>query len=337
MMAGTCTIGLDYGTNSVRALLVEVGTGRELRPAYLGKLGGAYSSEWFWSKLPRCRRNSPELFVASRSWVEMGDWVPAVLCGETRPELIKRGVCAAGHKAFYHPQWGGWPDADFLRALDPELQRIASTFDRQALSIANEAGRLGLDEGIAVAVGAFDAHLGGVGAGIGPNILVKNIGTSTCDMMVSSLSAALPDIPGVAGVVPDSILPRYYGLEAGQAAVGESGLLALDWHNGNRTVLMDQRLTGLIPGLTLLSSPAEIYRAMVEATAFGARVIAERFEEYGCRIDRVVNCGGISLKSPMTMQIYADVLGKTMEISHSIASSTMPSASGARPPTSRPR
>ncbi|HWR11891.1 MAG TPA: ribulokinase [Rectinemataceae bacterium] len=328
----------------------------KLRPAYLGKVGGTYSSEWLWSKLLRCRRCAPDVFSAAWSWVEMCDWIPAILSGDTRPEKIRRSICAAGHKAFYHPEWGGWPDAEFLRALDPELARIASTFAREAFSIGEAAGflswewakKLGLPVGIPIAVGAFDAHLGGVGSGIAANILVKNVGTSTCDMMVSDLSVPLPEIPGLAGVVPDSILPGYYGLEAGQSAVGdifcwfanlvapgkgdshnalqaeasklapgESGLLALDWQNGNRTILMDQRLTGTIVGLTLQSTAAEIYRALVEATAFGARVIIERFEEYGCRIDRVINCGGIAQKSPMTMQIYADVCGKTMEISRS--------------------
>ena len=337
---------------------------RATRPAYLGKVGGSYSSEWFWSKLLHCRRSSPALFAAAWSWIEMCDWVPALLSGETRPERIRRGVCAAGHKAFYHPDWDGWPDSKFLASLDPELARIASTFGRKAYNIGDKAGylcrewakKLGLREGIPIATGAFDAHLGGVGAGIAPNVLVRNIGTSTCDMMVARLDQALPDIPGLAGVVPESILPGYYGLEAGQSAVGDifnwftsvvlngcegisslkqgnyherlqeeamhlppgaSGLLSLDWHNGNRTILMDQRLTGAILGLTLHSTPAEIYAALVEGTAFGARMIAERFEEAGCRIDRVINCGGIAQKSSMVMQIYADVLGKKMEISRS--------------------
>ena len=201
-----------------------------------------------------------------------------------------------------------------------------------------------------MAAGAFDAHLGGVGSGIEPGVLVKIIGTSTCDMAVAPLKQKLPDIPGLCGIVPESILPGYYGLEAGQSAVGdifnwfvnriqpggadagshgaltrgaeklrpgESGLLALDWNNGNRTVLVDQRLTGLVLGLTLHSTPAEIYRALIEATAFGARVIVERFEEYGVPIKRVVNCGGISVKNPMVMQIYADVFNRPLEISRS--------------------
>jgi L-ribulokinase len=256
----------------------------------------------------------------------------------------------------FHPSWG-YPDEEFLAALDPKLAKVRGSLPTQAASVAESAGglseawatKLGLPEGIPVAVGAFDAHLGGIGSGIQPGTLVKIIGTSTCDMMIAPLSQDLPDIPGLCGIVPESILPQFHGLEAGQSAVGdifnwfvgqvqpygekgthgaltseasklkpgESGLLALDWNNGNRTVLVDQRLTGTILGLSLHSTPAEIYRALVEATAFGARVIVERFEEYGVKVERVVNCGGISAKNAMLMQIYADVIGKPLEISKS--------------------
>ena len=328
------------------------------KPEYLAKCGGTYSSEWFWSKILRCRRAAPKVFAAAHTWVELADWVPAVLTGTTAPEQMKRGYCAAGHKAMFHPSWGGYPAADFLAALDPGLARIRATLPERAHTIAEAAGgltpewakALGLPAGLPVAVGAFDAHLGAVGSGIEPGTLVKIIGTSTCDIAVAPLSTALPDIPGLCGIVPESVLPGCHGLEAGQSAVGdifnwfvqriqpggaakgshealtrdatrlrpgESGLLALDWHNGNRTVLVDQRLSGLVVGLSLHSAPAEIYRALVEATAFGARAIVERIEEYGVRIRRVVNCGGISVKSPMTMQIYADVLGRPIEISRS--------------------
>jgi L-ribulokinase len=213
-----------------------------------------------------------------------------------------------------------------------------------------------LPAGIAVSVGAFDAHLGGVGSGIEPGVLVKNIGTSTCDMMVAPLDANLQDIPGLCGIVPESILPGYYGLEAGQSAVGDifnwfvqeiapggqghealtagasqlapgaSGLLALDWHNGNRTILVDQRLTGGVIGLTLQTTPAELYRAWIEATAFGARVIMERLEEYGQRVERIINCGGISVKNPLVMQIYADVMGRPIAISRSAQTAALGAA-----------
>jgi L-ribulokinase len=195
-------------------------------------------------------------------------------------------------------------------------------------------------------MGIIDAHAGAVGSGIQPGTMVKIMGTSTCDIAVASLENKLPDIPGICGVAHESVLPSCYGLEAGQAAVGdifnwlvhkiepgqgmshqdlsdqaamlqpgESGLLALDWNNGNRSTLTDPELTGMILGLTLHTTPAETFRALVEATAFGARVIIERYKEYGVPIERVINCGGISIKSPMTMQIYADVLGCPMEVS----------------------
>jgi len=298
------------------------------------------------------------VFDAAYTWVEIADWIPALLAGTTHPDAIKRCICAAGHKAMFNPSWGGYPDAEFLGAVDPALARVRETLPDRAYNVGDAVGgltdgwaeKLGVPAGIPVAAGAFDAHLGGVGSGIEPGVLVKIIGTSTCDMAVAPLEQELPDVPGLCGIVPESILPGFYGLEAGQSAVGdifnwfvnrirpggeeegshealtrtaealqpgESGLLALDWNNGNRTVLVDQRLTGLMLGMTLHTTPAEMYRALIEATAFGARVIMERFEEYGVKIERVVNCGGISVKNPMVMQIYADVMNRPLEISRS--------------------
>lgn len=328
---------------------------RELRPAYLARCGGIYSSEWFWSKILRCLRAAPEVFDAAHTWVEHADWMPAVLTGTEHPDRLRRSICAAGHKALFHTDWGGYPDEAFLSALDPRLARVRRTLPGRAYNVSEPAGRLtaewaerlGLPEGIPVAVGAFDAHLGAVGSGITPGTLVKIIGTSTCDLMVAPLEQDVPDIPGLCGIVPESVLPGQYGLEAGQSAVGdifnwfvgvvrpagmdhaaltaeaerlkpgESGLMALDWHNGNRTVLVDQRLTGMVLGLTLHTTPAELYRAFVEATAFGARVIMERYEAYGLPVERIVNCGGISAKNRMVMQVYADVMGRPLQISRS--------------------
>lgn len=330
-------------------------TARKMRPQYLAKCGGTYSSEWFWAKLLHCCRVAPEVFEAAHTWVEHADWMPAVLTGTDHPADLKRGVCAAGHKAMYNEAWGGYPDEDFLAELDDGLVEVRRTLPDTVHTAGAPAGtltddwadRLGVPADIPVSVGAFDAHLGAIGAGIEEGTLVKVIGTSTCDLMVAPLTQDLADIPGLAGIVPESILPGYYGLEAGQSAVGdifnwfvdvvqpdnldhdalteraaalapgESGLLALDWHNGNRTVLVDQRLTGGLLGLTLHSTPAEMYRAYVEATAFGARVIMERLEEYGVAVERIVNCGGISTKNEMVMQIYADVLGRPQRISRS--------------------
>jgi len=344
-------------TGFAEAAEVTAAAGK-MRPEYLAKCGGRYSSEWFWSKILHCKRTAPKVFDAAYTWVECADWIPAILTGTTRPDILKRGVCAAGHKAMFNHAWGGYPDAEFLGVVDKALVRVRESLPNKAYTVADVAGnlteewakKLGLCSGIPVAVGAFDAHLGAVGSGIAPGTLVKILGTSSCDIAVWPLDRSLADVPGLCGIVPGSVLPGDYGLEAGQSAVGdifnwfvnyvqpggaakgthealtkaaaklkpgESGLLGLDWHNGNRTVLVDQRLTGLILGLTLHSTPAEIYRALVESTAFGARVIVERFEEYGVRIDRVVNCGGIAAKNPVVMQIYADVIGRPMEVSRS--------------------
>ncbi len=344
--------------------------GGQLRPQYLAKCGGRYSSEWFWAKILRCARGNPKVFDAAHTWVEIADWIPAHLAGNTHPSRLRRGVCAAGHKAFFNPNWGGYGDPDFFRSLDERLVRIWQSLPAKTYNNADSAGqlspawavRLGLPAGITIGIGAFDCHYGAIGAGITANTLVKIIGTSTCDIMVAPMNRDLPDIPGLCGIVPESVLPEFFGLEAGQSAVGdifnwfvnglqpggskkgsyaaltagaqklkpgESGLLSLDWHNGNRTILVDQRLTGLTLGLTLHSTPAEIYRSLIESTAFGARAIMERFEEFGVKVDRVVNCGGIAAKNPLVMQIYADIMGRPVAISRSTQTCALGAAIGA--------
>jgi L-ribulokinase len=331
---------------------------RKIRPQYLTKCGGTYSAEWFFSKILHCRRIAPKVFDAAYSWVELADWIPAVLTGKEHAHKIVRGVCAAGHKAMFHAKWGGLPDEAFLSRLDPHLGKLRSRLFAAVSAINELAGGLtdiwakqfGLPAKLPVAVGAIDAHLGAIGSGIRPGTLVKILGTSGCDMMVAPQKQKLNDIPGLCGIVPNSILPGYYGLEAGQSAVGdifnwfvnrlqpggekagghealsrtaatlkagESGLLALDWHNGNRCLLADQRLTGLLVGLTLHSTPAEIYRAWIESCAFGALKIINRFEEYDIPVKEIVNCGGIAEKSPLALQIYADVTGRPMKTARS--------------------
>jgi len=328
---------------------------QKIRPHYLDKCGGVYSSEWFFSKILHCLRKSPQVFRAAHTWAECSDYIPAVLTGRQAPETMPRNICAAGHKAMYNDMWGGLPDEKFLARLDPRMAELKARLYQKAVPVNKLAGlltgqwakRLGLPERTPVAVGAMDAHLGAVGAGIRPGTLVKIIGTSTCDMMVAGMRKEIPDIPGLCGIVPHSILPGYHGLEAGQSAVGDifnwfvsclspcgmghteltrlakklkpgkSGLLALDWNNGNRTVLADHRLTGLIMGQTLHTRPEEIYRALIEATAFGAKIIINRFEEYGMKVNQVINCGGISEKNDLLLQIYADVIGRPMKIASS--------------------
>ena len=334
---------------------------KEMRPNIIAKCGGIYSSEWWWSKILRLRRTDPAVFEATYSFVEHCDWIPAVLSGNTDPLTLKRSVCAAGHKAMFSSEWGGLPDKEFLAKLDPSLADLrdrlfseASTSDTVAGNLcADWAAKLGLQEGTAIAVGAFDAHMGAVGAGIKEGTLVKILGTSTCDLMISPDAQPLADVPGVCGIVNGSVLPGFYGIEAGQSAVGDiflwfvnhlvpdsygatpgekfvnmekalaaqkpgqTGLLALDWNNGNRTVLVDVRLTGLILGQTLHTEAHEIYRALIEATAFGALTIIKRVEEYGVPVTEIINTGGLSIKNETLMQIYADIIGRPMKVSRS--------------------
>jgi len=331
------------------------------RPHFLAKIGGIYSSEWFWSKILHCKNVSPSVFKAAYSFVEICDYIPAVLAGNTKPDSIVRSICAAGHKALYNETWGGLPDKEFLSGLDPDLGGLRDRLYTKAVSSNQLAGllcrewadELGLEPGTAIAVGAFDAHMGAVGTGVKEGTLVKILGTSTCDIMVFPGDKRLADIPGVCGIVDGSVLPGYLGIEAGQSAVGdifswfvhqlvpdsygrtddvkfknlekeasrqkpgEHGLLVLDWNNGNRTILVDVRLSGLLIGQTLQTQAHEIYRALIEATAFGALTIINRIEEYGVAVHEVINCGGLAAKNPFLLQIYADVTGRPMKVSQS--------------------
>jgi len=349
----------DHTGHAEAAEITQLGTA--MRPNIMAKCGGIYSSEWFWSKILRLRRIDEKVFNSAYSFVEHCDWIPAVLTGDTNPLALKRSICAAGHKAMFSTEWGGLPDKEFLARLDPSLADLrdhlyseAHTADTRAGGLCAEwAARLGLKEGTAVSVGAFDAHMGAVGAGIKEGTLVKILGTSTCDLMIAPADKPLADIPGVCGIVNGSVLPGFHGIEAGQSAVGDlflwlvnhlvpesygttpgekfvnmekamngqkpgaTGLLALDWNNGNRTILVDVRLTGLLLGQTLHTEAHEIYRAYIEATAFGALTIIRRVEEYGVKIDEIINTGGLSIKNATLMQIYADIIDKPMKVSQS--------------------
>jgi L-ribulokinase len=340
--------------------------------------GGIYSSEWFWAKILHVLREDPQVAAEAYSWVEHADWMPALLTGNTDPLTLKRSRCAAGHKAMWHPEWDGLPSEEFLVKLDPLLQglrerlyRDTHTSDVKAGELTDEwAGRLGIPAGIAVAVGAFDAHIGAVGGGIGEATLTKIMGTSTCDMIVAPESeVAGKQVAGICGQVDGSIVPGMIGLEAGQSAFGDvyawlvnllywplqyaesspkdpeekeklrqdikdkllqnlteeaarippgqSGLLALDWLNGRRTPDADQSLKGAIIGLSLGTDAPRIFRALVEATAYGSRAIVERFRDEGVTIKEVVALGGISQKSPFVMQVTADVLNMPIKVATS--------------------
>lgn len=328
---------------------------KKIRPHYLSKIGGVYSSEWFFSKLLHLARTDKRVFNSMETFIEICDYIPAILSGKNNPKEVKRSICAAGHKAMYNEEWGGLPDSEFLEKLDSSFKGIREKLYEKAYPAGEIAGYLckewskktGIPEGIPISVSEFDAHMGAVGAGVKEGILVKIIGTSSCDMMIYPKNKNLPDIPGICGIVPDSIVPNFLGIEAGQSAVGdifywfvkkfipsfvkdpykyftkkaknikpgETGLLALDWHNGNRNILVDQKLTGLIVGFTLNTKPEEVYRALIESTGFGARIIIERVEEYGVKIKEIIACGGIAEKNPLIMQIYSDITGREIKIS----------------------
>ncbi|WP_075078056.1 ribulokinase [Terrimicrobium sacchariphilum] len=353
-LAAQCWLWKDHTSHEEAAAITRLAALH--RPQYVAKCGNTYSSEWFWAKIWRCLKVAPEVFEAAYSWVELADWVPAVLAGVRDPRQIKRGVCMAGHKALYSEEWSGLPDKEFLALLDARLADLRDRLYEKAYDAMTPAGRLcpewaarlGLPEGIPIAIGEMDVHYGAIGSGVTEGTLVKVIGTSTCDCGVVSAEREVADIPGICGIVKGAILPGYYGVEAGQSAVGDifkwwvevvcqgdaqlhqqlseeaaalrpgqSGLIALDWNNGNRTILVDPMLTGLLLGQTLYTTRAEIYRALIEATAYGARAIIERLKEYGVPVERVVCAGGIAEKNALAMQIYADVTGCAIHLAGS--------------------
>ena len=337
--------------------------------------GGVYSSEWFWSKILHVVRQDSAVRKAAFSWVEHCDWMPALLTGNRDALAVKRSRCAAGHKAMWHASWGGLPPEEFLVHLDPLLEGIGERLYRDSYTVDVSAGtlsaewadRLGISSSPHVAVGAFDAHLGAVGAEIEPFYLCKVMGTSTCDMLIAPLGE-LDEKPvrGICGQVDGSIVPGYLGLEAGQSAFGDvyawfrdlltypaailresdldsaakeslireiesgmvarlsrdaeklpvdgTGLVALDWLNGRRTPDANQRLKGAIAGLNLGTDAPRVFKALVEATAFGARMIVDRFVSEGVPIEGVIGLGGVAKKNPYVMQVVADVLDMPMLI-----------------------
>ena len=342
--------------------------------------GGIYSSEWFWAKVLHLLREDPAVRDQAWSWVEHCDWIPALLVGDTNPLKLKRSRCAAGHKAMWHEAFGGLPSEEFLVKLDPLLGGLRERLFEETYSCEVEVGtlseewavKLGLPATVTVGAGAFDAHLGAVGAEIGPYQLSKVMGTSTCDMLIAPADeVGERPVEGICGQVDGSIVPGMVGLEAGQSAFGdiyawfrdllmwplenlvieldgldeparqlirkesekqmiarlsaaaekihpgESSLLALDWMNGRRTPDANQNLKGAVMGLTLGTDAPAIFRALVEATAFGARMIVDRFVEEGVRIDGVIALGGVAKKSPLVMQIVADVLNKPIKVARS--------------------
>jgi L-ribulokinase len=336
--------------------------------------GGVYSSEWFWAKILHVLKEDQNVRRAAFSWIEHADWIPGILTGNINPLKIRRSRCAAGHKAMWHASWEGLPPEEFLVKISPLLKGIRNRLYTETYTSDHVAGglnrswakKLNLKEGIPVSVGAYDAHMGAVGAGVKPGTFVKIIGTSCCDIAVSPKNEIGEKlISGICGQVDGSVIPGMIGLEAGQSAYGDvyawfqgllswpceeissgilnkqkirktidliipelteaaskmkpenNSLIALDWLNGRRTPYADQKLKGAILGITLGTNAPRIFRALVEATAFGAKAIIERFHQEDIVIKQVVAIGGIPKKSPLVIQVLSDVLNMPVKVTKS--------------------
>lgn len=333
-------------------------------------VGGIYSSEWFWAKILRTLRVDESVRANAFSWVEHCDWVSAELTGITDPLRLKRSRCAAGHKALWHQDFDGLPSNTFFRELDPLLDGLrdrlfadTETSDQPMGIISKEwAAKLGIPEQVVIGVGAFDAHMGAVGALIEPYSLCKVIGTSTCDMLVApNEEVGHLLIKGICGQVDGSIVPGMLGMEAGQSAFGdiyawfskliiepvrtllgeeeaarlsqklipylaeqaaklpvtEKDIIAIDWLNGRRTPDANHTLKGGLLGLNLASDGARVFKALVEATAYGSKAIVERFRNEGVPIHQVIAIGGVAKKSALVMQTLADVLNMPIKVAAS--------------------
>ena len=310
---------------------------------WIKRYGGRISSEWQFAKALQVLEEDPDTYRRTERWIEAADWIVWQLTGRET-----RNACTAGYKGIH--QDGGYPSADYLAALHPGFADFAATRLAHPLSplgsrvgtlTAEAARRTGLPEGIAVAAGNIDAHVTAPAARAVENgRLLAIMGTSTCHVVSS---AVLAEVPGICGVVDGGITAGAYGYEAGQSAVGDifawwtrmtgrdhdelaagsaaapvgsHGLVALDWTGGNRSVLVDHHLSGVIAGMTLATRPEEVYRALMEATAYGTRVIVEAFEAAGVPVEEFVVAGGLKRNAAL-MQIYADVLRRPVSIAAS--------------------
>jgi L-ribulokinase len=327
---------------------------RERNEPWLQRYGGVIGLEWFFPKVLEALLDEPRAYHAAELWMEAGDWLVWQLVSgpfpQCSPALIPRSTCQAGYKAMWNARTG-YPSSDYFKAVHPAMRDVVNEKMTGTLippgKSAGElrtpmAARLGLRPGIPVSAAVIDAHAGVPGAGVAsPSTMVLVMGTSACHMMNSRIEQL---VPGVAGVVEDGILPGYFGYETGQASVGDAfawlvetfglsheqmaaraaelppgagGVVALDWLNGCRTPLMDGRLSGAFVGLTLGTRPEQLYRALMEATAFGLRWIVDTLREAGVPVRRFVASGGLPARSPLLMQIYADVLNERIKLAES--------------------
>jgi L-ribulokinase len=340
---------------------------RRRKEAFLPRLGGKVSSEWFVPKVLQTLEEAPRVYKAASRFIEGSDWIVWQMTG-----VEVRNACAAGYKGFWHKQ-DGYPSPGFFRALDPRMENFVSEkLSAPVVPVGTKVGGLtpamaklmGLRPGTPVTAGIIDAHAAVPGSSVvAPGALCLVMGTSLCHMLVEK---RFRPVPGICGVVQDGIIPGYFGYEAGQAGggdilawfirncvpadylkeaktkrmdlysllerkaaalrPGQSGLVALDWLNGNRSVLNDADLSGLILGLTINTRPEEIYRALMESLAFGTRTIIENFERHRIKIRRIVACGGLPEKNKLLMQIFADVTGRVVALAGSSQTTALGSA-----------
>ncbi|GIP35197.1 ribulokinase [Paenibacillus sp. J2TS4] len=320
---------------------------------FLQRYGGKISSEWMLPKILQLLNDAPDLYDRTDRFVEAADWVVYQLTGHWVRNRAGAGYKGMWHDGFPPADYLRELHPKLERVAETKLRGDVVAVDHKAGGLSPEIARqIGLRPGTAVAAGMVDAHAAVPGSGVyEPGVMVMVMGTSTCHMLMSPEEQF---VQGVAGVVKDGIIPGYYGYEAGQAAVGdlfgwfvqngvpplsgsidgeepesvherlereagsyrpgETGLVALDWWNGNRSVLMDAELTGMLVGYTLSTRPAEIYRALLEATAFGTRKIIDTFEENGIEVNELYAAGGLPMRNRLLMQIYADVTGRTIQV-----------------------
>jgi L-ribulokinase len=326
-----------HAAQHVATRLNEVAADR--KEPFLARYGGRISSEWYFPKLIEVWLEDRGVYDAAMSFVEAADYIVWFLSGHER-----RSACPAAYKALWSAA-DGIPGAAFFEAAYPGFSQPAAKLGDTFLPLGSSAGhvrpelasKLGLPDNVAVAVGNVDSFVSFPGAGAeGASTYVMVVGTSICDLVVHSREVALS---GITGVARDGILPGLYGYEAGQPAVGDmlgwfgdnlgaqhaslpdlersagalgpgqTGLVALDWWNGNRSVLADADLSGVIAGLTIQSSAVDIYRALLESIAFGNKAVLDNFGEGGLELKEIVACGGIAEKSPLLMQLLADISG----------------------------
>jgi L-ribulokinase len=331
-----------HAAQPVADRLIEVAAQRS--EPFLTRYGGRISSEWYFPKLIEVWEKDREVYDACDAFIEATDWIVWHMTGREC-----RQSCAAGYKAMWS-QADGLPPDEYFATAYPGFEHPQEKLGTEFVALGSRAGtlrpelaeRYGLGEDVAVAVGNVDSFVSFPGSGVAtPGVVVMTVGTSICQMIVTEDEER---IAGITGVVRDGILPGLFGYEAGQAAAGdmlawyvnqlgggadygdleraageigpgETGLVVLDWFNGNRSILGDGDLSGVIVGLTLSTRPGEIYRALLESIAFGTRRIVDNFvEEGGIELSEIVACGGIAEKSPMLMQMLADVCGRPVRV-----------------------